>query len=215
MEKTQHNPTNLAAEPWLKWAMELQFIAQAGLTYSKDPFDLERFGRLREIAAEMMSLKTGMTLEQVRDVFCNETGFQTPKLDTRAAIFRENKILLVEEKNGTWSLPGGWVDVNESIRSNTVKEVKEEAGLDVTPVRLIAVQDRKRHNLPLYAYGVCKVFVLCEVTGGQFEPNIETLASGYFGLDELPRLAAEKNTEEQIALCFRAYRSERWEVAFD
>ena len=102
---------------WLEWAKELQFLAQAGLTYTKDDFDKERFGRIRAIAAEMMSLQSGLPLERVKGLFCNETGFQTPKLDTRAAIFAGNKILLVKEKNGTWSMPGGWVDVMQTIRS--------------------------------------------------------------------------------------------------
>lgn len=96
---------------WLEWAKELQFIAQAGLTYTKDPFDKERFERVREIAAEIMSLQGRLPLEQVKDLFCNETGFQTPKLDTRAAIFKDNKILLVKEKNGTWSMPGAATSV--------------------------------------------------------------------------------------------------------
>ncbi|MEX0289092.1 MAG: NUDIX hydrolase N-terminal domain-containing protein [Flavobacteriaceae bacterium] len=201
--------------PWLKWAIELQFIAQAGLTYSKDPFDLERFERIREISAEVMSLKSGWDLERVKDVFCNETGFQTPKMDTRAAIFRHNKILLVKEKNGTWSLPGGWVDVDESIKSNTIKEVKEESGYNAIPIKLIAVQDRKKHNKPLYAYGVCKIFVLCEIAEDKFTPNIETVDREFFTIDELPVLATEKNTMEQITLCFEAYNSENWEVVFD
>ena len=164
---------------WLEWAKELQFIAQAGLTYTKDPFDKERFERVREIAAEIISLQGRLPLAQVKDLFCNETGFQTPKLDTRAAIFKDDKILLVEENDGTWSLPGGWVDVMETVKSNTVKEVKEEAGLDVEAVRVIALHDRNLHNQPPYAYNVCKVFVLCEVKGGCFHPNIETVGSGY------------------------------------
>lgn len=201
--------------PWLKWAMELQFISQAGLTYSENNFDLERFERLREISAEMMSHSTGFPKEHVKDVFCNETGFQTPKLDTRAAIFKDGKILLVKENNGTWSLPGGWVDVNESVRSNTIKETKEESGLDVIPVKLIAVEDRNQHNLPLYAYGVCKIFALCEIVGGDFSANIETQKSEFFSLDELPLLAEEKNNREQIKMCFDAYNSKDWEVLFD
>ena len=210
-----NNNDAFAENQWLKWAMELQFIAQAGLTYSKDLFDLERFDRIREISAEIMSYKTGFSAEYVKDVFCNETGFQTPKLDTRAAIFNNNKILLVKEHTGVWSLPGGWVDVNESVRSNTVKEVKEESGYDAVPIKLIAVQDRKNHNLPLYAYGICKVFVLCEITGGDFETNIETVERGFFGLDELPELATSKNTKEQIEMCFDAYNSKNWETVFD
>ena len=133
---------------WLEWAKELQFIAQAGLTYSKDVFDIERFERIREIAAEMLSLQSGIPIEKVKNLFCNETGFQTPKLDTRAAIFKDDKILLVKEKNGTWSLPGGWVDINQSIKTNTEKEVKEEAGLNVKAIRLIAIQDRNLQAHP-------------------------------------------------------------------
>ena len=200
---------------WLEWAKELQFIAQAGLTYSKDAFDIERFERIREISAEIVSRQTGLPLEKVKDLFCNEEGFQTPKLDTRAAIFKANRILLVKEKNGTWSLPGGWVDVNQTIKSNTIKEVKEEAGLDVEATRIIAVQDRNLHNLPPYAYNVCKVFVLCEAKGGDFQLNIETIESGYFSLDEIPPLAEEKNNKEQIEMCFAAYRDKDWEVQFD
>ncbi|MCQ0113011.1 NUDIX hydrolase N-terminal domain-containing protein [Zhouia amylolytica] len=203
--------------PWLKWAIELQFISQAGITYSKDPFDLERFERIREISAEIMSLKSGLSLDKVKNVFCNETGFQTPKLDTRAAIFRDNKILLVKENNGTWSLPGGWVDVNESIKSNTIKEVKEESGFNVKPLNLIAVQDRNNHNKPLYAYGVCKVFVRCEILEEdvEFIPNIETTERNFFTVDSLPVLATEKNTEEQIKLCFKANSSDHWKTIFD
>lgn len=201
--------------PWLKWAMELQFISQAGITYSKDKFDIERFERLREISAEIMSAKTEYSKDTVRSVFCNETGFQTPKLDTRAAIFQNGKILLVKENDGRWALPGGWVDVNQSIKSNTIKEVKEEAGLDVLPTKIIALQDRNMHNLPLYAYGVCKVFVLCEIIGGNFVSNIETIGSSYFELNELPSLAEEKNTMEEIKLCFEAYMSANWNPVFD
>lgn len=200
---------------WLEWAKELQFIAQAGLTYTKDPFDKERFERVREIAAEIISLQGRLPLAQVKDLFCNETGFQTPKLDTRAAIFKDDKILLVEENDGTWSLPGGWVDVMETVKSNTVKEVKEEAGLDVEAVRVIALHDRNLHNQPPYAYNVCKVFVLCEVKGGCFHPNIETIGSGYFGLDELPPLSVNKNSYQQIEMCFTARSDKNWQVEFD
>ena len=206
-------PTN--SPQWLEWAKELQFIAQAGLTYTHDDFDRERFERIREIAAEIFSQANDMPLEQVKGLFCNESGFQTPKLDTRAAIFKDGKILLVEERNGTWSLPGGWVDVMETVRSNTVKEVREEAGLEVEAVRLIALQDRNRHNPPPYAYNVCKAFVLCREKGGTFQPNIETIGSRYFALDELPPLAEEKNTREQIAMCFAAQQNENWQPLFE
>ena len=202
-------------EKWLQWAVELQSIAQAGLFYGKDEFDIERYEQIREIAAEMISYKSEIPVEKVKDLFCNEIGYQTPKLDSRAAIFQEDKILLVKEKNGTWSLPGGWVDVNVSVKESTIKEVKEEAGLNVTADLVIAVQDREKHNLPIYAYKVCKVFVLCNVIGGKFEANLETVESRYFGIDELPKLATEKNNEEQIRMCFDAYHSKNWKTLID
>lgn len=202
-------------EKWLQWAVELQSIAQAGLTYGRDKFDLERYQRLREISAEMIAHKTEISPEKVRDLFCGETGYQTPKLDTRAAVFQEDKILLVRENDGRWALPGGWVDVNVSVKENTVKEVKEESGLDVSADRIIAVQDRSKHNLPLYAYGVCKIFVLCSLTGGEFTENIETTESRYFSEEELPPLAEEKNTPDQVRMCFQASRTKDWKVLFD
>ena len=207
---------NKARQRWLDWAMELQALAQTGLAYSESVFNLERFERIREIAAEMLSAKSGLDLERVKDLFCGETGFQTPKMDTRAAIFQGDGILLVREKpEDTWALPGGWVEMNLSVRENTVKEVKEEAGLDVVAERLIAVQDRKRHNRPLYAYEICKIFVLCRALGGSFQPNAETTESGYFPLDGLPELTIAKNTAEQIALCFEARKDPDWRVVFD
>lgn len=202
-------------EQWLKWAIELQSLAQAGLTYGKDVYDKERYERIREISAEVLAHMSDIPIEKVRDLFCNEIGYQTPKLDTRGAIFEEGKILLVRENDGRWSLPGGWCDVNVSVGENTVKEVKEEAGLDVTADRIIAIQDRAKHNLPIYAYGVCKVFIECSVIGGQFEQNIETTESRYFSEDDLPVLATEKNNEEQIKMCFKAHRSKEWETLFD
>ena len=125
----------------LDYAIRIQSIAQAGLQYGKDKYDRERYEELREIAAEMLSAKTDISMEKVRDLFCNETGYQTPKIDTRAAVFIDGKILRVHENNGTWCLPGGWCDVDQSIASNTEKEVREEAGFTVTAQRLIAVQD--------------------------------------------------------------------------
>lgn len=202
-------------EPWLKWAIEIQSIAQCGLTYTKDMYDKERYENLRNIAAEMLSYKTDIPTDKIKNLFCNEEGYQTPKLDTRAAIFKDEKILLVHELNGKWSLPGGWVDVLESIESNTIKEVKEESGLDVVADKVIAIQDRNKHNTPLYPYGICKVFVQCDVVGGEFIENIETSEIGYFSLDNLPPLSEEKSNFEQIKMCFKAKETENWKVLFD
>lgn len=203
-------------EKWLKWAIEIQSLAQAGLTYTDNVYDIERYERLREIAAEIIEEKSNISLEKVKDLFCNENGYQTPKIDTRAAIFKDDKILLTHENNGTWSLPGGWCDVLESVASNTIKEVKEETGLDVETIKIIAVQDRNKHNKPIYAYGVCKIFILCNVIGGEFIENIETTEIKYFSLDEIPNnLAEEKTNNEQIEMCVKAYKDEKWQTQFD
>jgi ADP-ribose pyrophosphatase YjhB (NUDIX family) len=202
-------------EMWLSWAVELQSLAQAGLFYGKDVFDRERYTRIREISAEMLAHMSDIPLETVMGLFCNEIGYQTPKIDTRAAIFREGKILLVKERDGRWSLPGGWCDVDASVAENTVKEVKEEAGLDVVPEKVIAVQDRARHNQPRYAYGICKIFVQCRCIGGEFAENSETTEARYFDMEELPELAGEKNTTDQIRMCFAAYGNENWKTLLD
>lgn len=143
----------MAIDQLLDWIIELQSIVQAGLTYGKDIYDRERYQRLREIAAEMMAQKSGFSLERVTGLFCNDSIF---------------KILLVHENDGSWSLPGGWVEVNLSLKENTLKEIKAETGLDASVERIIAIHDRNKHNPLKYAYGVCKVFVLCQARGGSF-----------------------------------------------
>ena len=194
----------------MNWAIELQSLAQAGLYYGKDVFDIQRFTRIREIAAEMAACLSPLPREKVEELFCCETGYQTPKLDCRAAIFQGDGILLVQENTGLWALPGGWVDVDRSVAENTVKEVREEAGLEVAVDRLIALQDRKKHNQPPYAYNICKVFLLCSLLGGSFAPNCETISSGYFPRDALPPLSQDKCTREQVALCFQARKDPHW-----
>ena len=201
---------------WTDLAIRVQSIAQAGLAYGENEYDRERYEELRTIAAEMISCETDIPVEKVKNFFCNETGYQTPKVDTRAAVFTDGKILLVHEKNGTWSLPGGWCEVNESVASNAVKETKEEAGLEVCAEKLIAVQDWRKHNECNLPFGVVKCFVLCRLIGGSFGENIETTEIGYFGRNELPKnIAAEKTTREQILMCFDANEAENWGTLFD
>ncbi|MBF4805366.1 MAG: NUDIX hydrolase N-terminal domain-containing protein [Pseudoleptotrichia goodfellowii] len=209
-------------EQWLKWAMELQSLAQAGLNYAKDVFDVERYTRIREISAEILAKKGDVSLEKVNMMFCNEVGYQTPKMDTRAAVFKNDKILMIKERDKKWALPGGWVDVYLSIKENTEKEVKEEAGVKVTAKKIIAVQDGFKNNfgcgLGQVPYGISKIFVLCsldEENEGEFVKNIETSERKYFSLDELPELSEIRNTEKQIKMCFKAYKSDTWEAVFD
>lgn len=200
---------------WLQWAMELQSLGQAGEAYANNAFDEERYVRIREIAAEMMASGSGLPQARVMDLFCNEVGYQTPKLDTRTAIVQEDKILLVQESDGLWMLPGGWADVGLTTRENAAKETLEEAGLVTRPLRLIALLDRSRNNPGASPYSIQKAFVLSEVISGAFSPNPETLASGFFSLDALPPLAEQKTTRAQIAMCLEAAKAEHWETVFD
>lgn len=203
-------------DKWIDFAIRIQSIAQAGLQYGKDKFDKERYEELRQIAAEMLAAKTELPVDKVFGLFCNESGYQTPKVDTRAAVFVDGKILLAHENNGTWSLPGGWCDVGQSVASNTEKEVKEETGLHVTAEKIIAVQDWRKHNVTNYVYGVVKIFVLCRYESGEFEDNIETTEIGYFGKEEIPdNIAVEKCTKEQILMCFDSYENPASPTWFD
>ena len=145
-------------EKWLDWAIRIQSVAQNGLTYSKDKYDLERFQQLRELSAEIMSEYTGIPEERIFELFCSEDGYQTPKIDVRAAVVEDGRILLVKEKiDGKWSLPGGWAEVNLSLSENVVKEVKEEAGFTVEAESIIAVLDAKKKNPVQLPYASTKL----------------------------------------------------------
>lgn len=200
---------------WIDWIIDLQSIAQNGLTYGKDTFDLERYQLLRNISAEMMSEISNLPLQKIKNLFCNERGYQTPKLDTRTAIFKNEKILLVKENNDKWSLPGGWVDVQKSAAESAIQEVKEEAGLNINLSKVIAIQDRDKHNYPKQVSRIIKIFFLGELIDGEFKENIETRASNYFTLNELPELDAAKTTREQINMCYQASQTENWQTYFD
>ena len=198
-------------EKFLEWARELQSLSQTGLYYCHDKFCRERYQRIRDIAAEILSERTDLPLDKVKNFFCCEIGYQTPKVDTRAAIFDGEKILLVRENN-VWALPGG---LNLSPAENVIKEAREEAGLDVVVEKVIAVQDRAKHNRPLYVFNIVKIFYLCKAIGGEFIPNIETTARGYFAEDNLPEMDAARTTVDQVKLCFEAKRADIWETQFD
>lgn len=125
----------------LDWANRIRDIAITGLTYCRDDFDRERYENLIRIAAEMTSYRSGVPSDTLTDLFLSQYGYPTPKADTRAAVINDGRILLVHEKNGKWSLPGGWCDGDMSVRKNTEKEATEETGLTVTAERIIAIHD--------------------------------------------------------------------------
>ncbi|GEN46702.1 NUDIX hydrolase [Alkalibacillus haloalkaliphilus] len=189
---------------WLDWAKQLQSIAQAGLTYSKDVYDIERFEMIRNISVEIISQQTEIDQTVIKDLFANETGYATPKVDVRAVVFKNNKLLMVKENgDGKWALPGGWGDIGLSPSEVAVKEVEEESGYDVKATKLISIFDKKNHQHPPSPYHVYKMFIQCEIIGGQAQEGIETSAVDFFAEDELPELSVARNTEEQIKLAFR------------
>lgn len=201
---------------WLEWAKQIQAIAQAGLTYSKDVYDLERFQELRKLSAEILSEYTGTDMQTVTELFANETGYATPKVDVRGVVFREGKLLLVRENlDGCWSLPGGWADIGLSPAEVAVKEVREESGYEVKPVRLLAVCDKKFYPHPPSPYHVYKIFILCELVGGEALTGTETSEVGFFGENELPELSVERNTESQVRMMFEYARHPEWPAYLD
>ena len=202
---------------WKQWAQELQFLAQCSLAYSKDKFDRERSERIREIACEMLSFKYDLPIEKIKMDFAGEIGYQTPKVETRAAVIKDNKILLVKEQfDGKWALPGGYQDVNMSIRENVIKESSEEAGAVVNPIKVVAVLDYNRHHHVNFPYGMVKIFVLCEYITHTFNENTETLGAEFFSLDELPELSITRTTKKQLDMCFECYKNPaNWDTIFD
>ncbi|KMY44600.1 ADP-ribose pyrophosphatase [Bacillus sp. FJAT-27916] len=201
---------------WLDWAKQLQSIAQAGLTYSKDVYDMERFEQIREISIEMMSTYTEMDTPIIRELFANETGYATPKVDIRAVVFKDNRILMVKENtDDCWALPGGWADIGLTPREVAVKEVKEESGFEVKPVKLLGVLDKKCHPHPPSPYHVYKLFIQCEIIGGKPTEGIETSAIDFFPEDELPALSIARNTRSQIEMAFRSLKNPEEPVQWD
>lgn len=186
--------------PWLHWAKEIQAISQAGLTYGENGYDLERYEALRKISVEMMSHFTDTPIDKVTELFASDTGYQTPKVDIRAVVLQDNKVLLVKERaDGAWALPGGWADIGFTPSEVAVKETREEAGYEVKPVRLLAVLDKKCHEHPPAPNYVYKIFILCELVGGEaLEISLETTEVGFFGENELPPLSIERNTVDQV-----------------
>jgi ADP-ribose pyrophosphatase YjhB (NUDIX family) len=201
---------------WLEWATRLQSIAQSGLTFGENQYDLDRYQQIRDLSVEILHEYTDLKHEKIRELFASETGYQTPKVDIRAAVFKDDKILMVKEKiDGKWSLPGGWADVNTSVSESVVRECQEEAGAEVKPKRVIAIHHANKQNDFIYPFTIYKIIVECDILNYNFKENSETLGSGFFDLDNLPELSVERNTFSQIKLCFEAKEHKLFEPVFD
>ncbi|WP_407921917.1 NUDIX hydrolase [Guptibacillus hwajinpoensis] len=203
-------------EKWLAWAKQIQSIAQAGLTYTRDDYDYERYIELRQLSADILETYTEYDMKTIQELFTNETGYQTPKVDIRAAVFKNDNILLVKEKaDGKWSIPGGWGDVGFSPAEVAVKEVEEESGYLVEAKRLLAVLDHKHHPHPPSPYHIYKMIIGCELVGGNAADSIETSDCDFFSLDNLPPLSIGRITESQITMLFRLYKNPTLPTVFD
>jgi ADP-ribose pyrophosphatase YjhB (NUDIX family) len=185
----------------LKIARRIQAIAQTGLHYTHDDFDKQRFEELRELSVLLASQVSDAGIDKIREIFTADTGFQTPKIDIRSVVLKDDKVLLTREKiDGKWSLPGGFADINYSPGAVAEKEVFEETGLTVKVNRVLAIVDTDKHNFPPLEYHYYKIIFLCDLTGGTLRGSDETLESGFFGFDELPELSTMRNTEELFTL---------------
>ncbi len=202
---------------WLAWSTRLQAIAQTGLTFAKDPYDIERYQAIREIAAEMLAAGSDLDLTVIRNMFSANDGYATPKVDVRGVIFRENKLLLVKEKSdGKWTLPGGWADVCESPAENVVREILEETGFQTRATKILAIFDRSLHqHEPPFPFHVYKLFVRCEITGGTATVSNETDAVEFFAESEIPGLSSTRITAGQIRCAFEHLKNPHRPTDFD
>jgi len=202
---------------WLEWAQTLQSLAQAGLTYSPNPFDIERYQHIRQVAAEIISTYTQADLPVIQTLFEQQSGYTTPKVDVRAVVFRDNKILLVKEllDHGLWTLPGGWVDVNEPPSHAAEREAWEESGYQVKAEKLLAVYDRNQHGFPPYLFHTYKMFILCRLVGGAPATSIETGGAEFFAEESLPPLSVARTTPQVIQRMFEHHRHPEWATDFD
>jgi ADP-ribose pyrophosphatase YjhB (NUDIX family) len=207
----------VGAPRWLGWTRRLQSVAQAGLTHSQNPYDLERYGEVRRVAAEIAAAGSDGNVDAIHAFFASERGYPTPKVDVRAAVIVGEQILLVKERDdGGWALPGGWADVGESAAEAAVREAREEAGVEVRPEKVIALYERERRGHPPHPEFSYKVFFACRVCGAP-EPRggVETLDAGFFALQSLPPLSAARVTHQEIAVAFAHHRDPGLPTEFD
>jgi ADP-ribose pyrophosphatase YjhB (NUDIX family) len=192
------------AEPaWLVIGRELRAIAQIGLAFSRDPYDRQRFERIRELAADVIARGSGQPAGDLVELFRMDAGYATPKVDVRAAVFSEGRVLLVREiSDRAWTLPGGWADVNETPAESVTREVVEESGFEARPIKLAAVYDYRKRNRPRHLDSIYKLFFVCELAGGSARPSIETSEAAFFARDALPPLSVGRTTAAQIERMF-------------
>lgn len=209
--------TDVTHEHWREAFKRLRAIAQTGLAYCRDPYDIERFEEVESIALTLLASLLDATPESIRSVYLPATGYPTPKVDVRAGVFQDGQILLVQEAaDGRWTLPGGWGDEHESPKASVERETREESGFDVSATRLVAVKDRHLHPyVPQRLERIYKLFFLCELTGGEAASSLETTAVEFFDLDNLPPLSIGRTLADDIELLEKYRRAPERPCYFD
>ena len=205
---------------WLNWARELQAIAQTGLAFSKNAYDLDRYRAIRSLAARIVAEHSEAEFGRIEALFTQQAGYATPKVDVRGAVFdSDGGILMVREIEdaGRWTLPGGWADVNRSPAECVTREVREESGFEVATRKLAAVYDRDRHgHVPPHAFHVYKLFFICDIVGGAPQPGLETSEVAFFTVENLPTdLSVARVRQHQIKRMFEHWRSSSLPTDFD
>lgn len=203
----------------IDWAQRIAAIANTGLYYARDSFDRERYQQLLDIAAEMLaeaqSPSADADVEAMRALLAHDDGYITPKVDARGAVFRDGKVLLVQEaSDGLWSLPGGWADVGDSPAQAVEREIREESGYHARAIKLMAVDDRNKRNRQS-SFAVYKLFFLCELLGGEAATSPESLAVHWFAPENLPPLSPGRVTAAQMERWFRHWRQPDLPTEFD
>jgi ADP-ribose pyrophosphatase YjhB (NUDIX family) len=201
---------------WLDWAKRLQALSQTGLTFAQDPYDRERYQAVGTIAAEIMATHSDTDPSFIRQLFADQAGYATPKVDVRGAVFRDDAILLVKERSdGGWTLPGGWADVGDAPSDAVVREIAEESGYQTRAIKLLALYDRNKHGHPAYPFHAYKIFFQCELIGGAPATSGETDEVGFFRENALPELSLTRVMPAQIERLFAHYRHPDWPTDFD
>ncbi|MFA5802114.1 MAG: NUDIX hydrolase [Thermoleophilia bacterium] len=185
---------------WLEWAREIQGLCQTGLTFAATDYEVQRYTRLSEIAAEIVASQTDESLEKLVRNFSAQPGYATAKIDVRGAVVREGRILLVQERRDErWAMPGGWADVGDIPSEMVAREVWEESGFEVVPRKVVAVFDANRGGRPLEFFHAYKIIFLCDIAGGEARPSDETMDARFFSFDELPPLSMQRTNEKHLA----------------
>ena len=210
--------TQTIEDSWLAKAKKLQAIASTGLHFGISEFDHERYQEIHDIASAMLADLGEVSIKTIENLLGPlGTGYETPRVDVRGAVFRDGKILLVQEKlDGLWTLPGGYADVGISAADNIVKEIHEEANIHVTANKLFAVVHKAAHEYDMDIRDFYKFYFLCEQIN-EVEPTTgpETTAVEFFALDDLPPLSTGRVIEKHIQLAVEHLNNPSLPTYFD